>query len=158
MDRLTERLSNGVVRRTDLTRDSVMLRLAAYEDTGLTPEQCHALIADLDIARHEVDDLRAELAAYKSDIEAGRLVRLPYLTGERIYVLCNYVQRGYRTTTMAGYGIRHDEGKPYINFQCTACSHWYGLKDVFPTLKAVRAAAEDRKARAVLGKGEQHGE
>ena len=40
-----------------------MERLAAYEDTGLTPE--------------EIAALRAELDALKADIEAGRLVRYP---------------------------------------------------------------------------------
>ena len=42
MNRLTERLPNGVVRApvTDENRgDSCMMRLAAYEDTGLTPEE-----------------------------------------------------------------------------------------------------------------------
>jgi len=47
MERLTRRLENGVVKRVDIddaTRgDSVMLRLAAYEDTGLTPEECAEL-------------------------------------------------------------------------------------------------------------------
>ena len=55
MDRLTERKPNGVV-RTDVRGDSVMLRLAAYEDTGLTPEQ--------------VAELQTELAALRADIEA----------------------------------------------------------------------------------------
>lgn len=40
-----------------------MARLAAYEDTGLTPD--------------EIAALRAENDAYKADIEAGRLVRYP---------------------------------------------------------------------------------
>ena len=46
MNRLTERLPNGVVRApvTDENRgDSCMMRLAAYEDTGLTPEEVAAL-------------------------------------------------------------------------------------------------------------------
>ena len=46
MNRLTERLPNGVVRApvTDENRgDSCMMRLAAYEDTGLTPEEIAAL-------------------------------------------------------------------------------------------------------------------
>lgn len=50
MDRLTERRPNGVV-RSNVMGDSVMLRLAAYEDTGLMPEQ--------------VAEIQAENAAYK---------------------------------------------------------------------------------------------
>lgn len=47
MDRLTERRPNGVV-RSNVMGDSVMLRLAAYEDTGLMPEQVAGLQADRD--------------------------------------------------------------------------------------------------------------
>jgi hypothetical protein len=43
MERLTERMANGTVRRTDVMGESVMLRLAAYEDTGLTPEEIMTL-------------------------------------------------------------------------------------------------------------------
>jgi hypothetical protein len=46
-------------------------RLAAYEDTGLTPD--------------EIAALRAENAAFKADIEAGRVVRIPIKVGEKVY-------------------------------------------------------------------------
>lgn len=81
------------------------------------------------------------------EIESGRFVKLPYLSGERIYVLCDYVQRGYRTTRMAGYAIRHIDEKPHISFQCTACSHWYRLDEVFGTLEEVKEAHEKRIAQ-----------
>ena len=47
MNRLTERLPNGVVRApvTDENRgDSCMMRLAAYEDTGLAPGEIAELV------------------------------------------------------------------------------------------------------------------
>ncbi|MDP4117629.1 MAG: hypothetical protein Q8873_00350 [Bacillota bacterium] len=37
-DRLTKRLKNGVVQRADIKGDSVILRLAAYEDLGTTSD------------------------------------------------------------------------------------------------------------------------
>lgn len=45
MNRLTERLPNGVVIRTGVLGDSVMLRLAAYEDTNLLPDEVASLLA-----------------------------------------------------------------------------------------------------------------
>lgn len=38
MERLTARLPNGVVKRTEVYGDSVMLRLAAYEDALTLPD------------------------------------------------------------------------------------------------------------------------
>jgi uncharacterized small protein (DUF1192 family) len=76
MDRLTVYIDGEA--REDHSRDTgkwkngsreCMARLAAYEDTGLTPEETAAL-------RAEVERLRAESAAYKADIEAGNLMRL----------------------------------------------------------------------------------
>ena len=73
MNRLTERLPNGVVRApvTDENRgDSCMMRLAAYEDTGLMPEEV------------------AELAAANKD---GRVVVLPIPFGakKKAYAIAN---------------------------------------------------------------------
>lgn len=61
--RLTERLPNGVVKRSDVMGDNVMLRLAAYEDTGLMPDEIAAKLA--------------ELEAYKQAEAGGVLVRVP---------------------------------------------------------------------------------
>ena len=54
MERLTERLPNGVV-RSDLHGDTVMLRLAAYEDTGLEPSEVAALRARCEAAVRDLD-------------------------------------------------------------------------------------------------------
>ena len=48
-------------------------RLAAYEDTGLTPD--------------EIAALRAENDGYNADIEAGRLVRYPCRVGDTVWTL-----------------------------------------------------------------------
>lgn len=49
--------------------------LYAYEQTGLTPD--------------EIAALRAELDALKADIEAGRLVRMPFVPGEQVWFIEN---------------------------------------------------------------------
>lgn len=85
MNRLTERLPNGVLRPRIVSGDSVMHRLAAYEDNGQTPEKQAAMIvenAELHDAMKgamvitnqakgyiaESARLRAELEAAKEDL------------------------------------------------------------------------------------------
>lgn len=43
--RLTQKLPNGVVKRTDVVGDSVTNRLYAYEETGYSPEEVVAVMA-----------------------------------------------------------------------------------------------------------------
>ena len=57
MDRLTVRLPNGVINRSDVMGESVMRRLAAYEDTGKMPD--------------EVESLKAENARLRAELEAA---------------------------------------------------------------------------------------
>lgn len=99
MDRLSQRNSKSIAyTRIPLNESWLEIgacytgkiadRIAAYEDTGLEPEeivnlndfsttQCAKLLVENGSLRAEVERLRAENAAYKADIEAGRLVRLP---------------------------------------------------------------------------------
>lgn len=81
-------------------------RLAAYEDTGLSPD--------------EIAALRAENAAFKADIEAGRMVRVPHKVGDKVYVIsnCQGVRRSLDGTmyshdgspgTATGYYCAYDE-------------------------------------------------
>jgi hypothetical protein len=120
-------------------------RLGAYEDTGLTPDEIAAL-------RAEIERLRAENAAFKADIEAGRLVRLPYPIGTNAYAaerdgpLSGHVMqievRGYSESDWHG---SRNAGKD----RCfVICHNSYNdpyakqLQDVFPTEEAARAALE----------------
>lgn len=48
-------------------------KLRQYEDAGLTPD--------------EIAALRAENDAYKADIEAGRLVRMPFVPGQDVWFI-----------------------------------------------------------------------
>ena len=68
--------------------NDAMRKLAAYEDTGLTPEEIEATCAALKLAQARAGD-------YEADIEAGNLVRLPgelvtpYELNER-YWICGW--------------------------------------------------------------------
>lgn len=66
MDRLTCRLSNGVIKRTDLNGDSVMLRLAAYEDTGMMPDDVAALKAENALLRRELEAAVKQIESVRS--------------------------------------------------------------------------------------------
>jgi len=113
-------------------------RLFEYENTGLTPD--------------EIAALRAEVDQYRADIEAGRLVRLPYPIGTNAYVLeregplsgrvmpikvCGYSESDWHGSRNAGkdrhFVICHNSyNEPYAK----------QLRDVFLTEEAARAALE----------------
>jgi hypothetical protein len=67
--------------------DQAMMRLAAYEDTGLTPEQCENAKAIIESAFSD-DASKAERIRelLKAD-KAGRLVVLPCKVGEKLWVI-----------------------------------------------------------------------
>lgn len=85
MDRLTIRMPNGVIKRNEVMGDSVMARLAAYEDTGLAPREVESLKA-------ENARLRAELEAAKRDI---RWALLADYWGAACPVCAEFVVDGY---------------------------------------------------------------
>lgn len=93
MERLTYRVKGYT--QTDYSTWMVEEKLAAYEDTGLTPERC------------------AELA--KAERE-GRLMEMPCKTGTPVYCLLdNSYRRGRNNVGMyeaEGFGLAN--GKQYI--------------------------------------------
>ena len=77
MERLTIRNSDGTVSQpTSTTIEAAFYRLAAYEDTGLEPEDLRSN-EDIDFAR-VVELLRADAE--------GRLVVLPCKEGEQVWI------------------------------------------------------------------------
>ncbi len=72
--------------------DVIMMRLAAYEDTGLTPEEVAALVkdwSDLCTIVGEcggIDRLRELVEADKN----GRVVVLPCKPGDGLWTFCSY--------------------------------------------------------------------
>lgn len=93
MDRYTYRAANGAVLLTDQIDgrytaneviDMLAERLAAYEDTGLTPTYVNEMRADATAMTKELPIVAAELVAAKRDIAA-----LLWLNGE-----CEYCKHG----------------------------------------------------------------
>ena len=93
MERCTIRLKTGEARCAQLDGNVVVERLAAYEDTGLTPKEVTALGELFDYALKESKTLREQLTLLKhirklaeADKE-GRVVVLPCKVGHRVFAL-----------------------------------------------------------------------
>ena len=86
MERLTERWGGGDVWVKDHDYVSAAYRLAAYEDMGLTPEQCENAKAIIESAFSD-DTSKAEriLELLKADKD-GRLVVLPCKVGDTVWM------------------------------------------------------------------------
>ena len=88
MERMTIRNSDGSVSQpTDLKWAEALDRLAAYEDTGLEPEQCENAKTIIESAFSD-DASKAERIRelLKAD-KAGRLVVLPCKPGDTVYMI-----------------------------------------------------------------------
>lgn len=114
MKRLTIRNSDGSVSQPmDLRWDEALKRLAAYEDTGLTPEEIRYCLngsitaeeakAHYDEARKQYD----EWFAWKQAEADGRLVVQPCAPGTEVWVVervGRYVVGAYRYMFLAKVG------------------------------------------------------
>lgn len=100
MERLTIRNSDGSVSQpTDLKWAEALDRLAAYEDMGLTSEQCENAKAIIESVFSD-DTSKAEriLELLKADKD-GRLVVLPCKVGDGLWTFCSYpVEQVYSFT------------------------------------------------------------
>lgn len=104
MERCTIRLKTGEARCSQLDGNVVVERLAAYEDTGLTPERCAEFaradaegryIVMRDAEQEGVARLR-ELAEADKD---GRCVVLPCRQGDELWTYCDHpIKRVYSFT------------------------------------------------------------
>ena len=109
MERCTIRLKTGEARCLQLDGNVVVERLAAYEDTGMTPEQVENAKTIIESAFEEdtskAERIRKLLAADKD----GRVVVLPCKVGDVMYKLF----REY--TECTSYQVRKD------NYCCEGC-------------------------------------
>lgn len=71
MERTTRRYPEGAV-ALNCSENKALARLAAYEDTGLEPEEIDRMVADLNYAR-------AGYEKYYQAEQEGRLVALPFV-------------------------------------------------------------------------------
>ena len=87
MKRMTIRNSDWTVSQpTNLNWENVLYRLAAYEDTGLEPEQVMELKSFTQGGIHKVDDGWKHVQGLLQAEQDGRLVVLPCKAGSLIYV------------------------------------------------------------------------
>ena len=95
MKRMTIRNSDWTVSQpTNLNWENVLYRLAAYEDTGLEPEDivglkntCDQLNGINDSLFKANQEMGKDLAEWKKAHDEGRMVLLPVKTKETVYVV-----------------------------------------------------------------------
>jgi len=108
MDRITMRLPNGKVKCARKTGDDIMPMLAAYEDTGLTPEETAAL-------RAEVERLRATYEAPPMPLTADDLAQME---GEPVYVRYGDGREGWDHVEN-GMPIWLEADPDFLNLTCS---------------------------------------
>ena len=88
MERCTIRLKTGEARCSQLDGNVVVERLAAYEDTGLTPEEIKAPFTEDTMINLAAQALGVEPSRLREIAEAdkdGRVVVLPCKVGDTVY-------------------------------------------------------------------------
>lgn len=140
---------NGDCSRGCTWEEAAWSRLAAYEDTGLTPERCAEFaradaegryIVMRDAEQEGVARLR-ELAEADKD---GRLVVLPCKVGDGLWTFCSYpVEQVYSFTVT---DISTLNGRTMLNTsRCGVIDARDVGKTVFLTRKEAEAALEAKK-------------
>lgn len=143
MNRLTARESDGYVCRTacNISDGKAWEKLADYEDTNHTPEECAAAFE--------------ELAAYRAAEQNGTLLRLPCKVGTPVF--CVYSPKRPNNPDDKGkYFINHDgwiEKWLLGTKGLVAHIEWHGNekadnfgKTVFLTREAAEAALKEQEA------------
>ena len=168
MERLTKRLDNGeavldcdncgLKKYRDCTlygcRTWIMKCLAAYEDTGLTPEEIKAPLTDTVFLRVAAQALGVESGRLRELAEAdkaGRCVVLPRRVGEKIYYLNGkYIIEveavGYKVDETGAWLFIGETYNPETNraYHCDLETERIG-KTVFLTREEAERAMEGRK-------------
>ncbi len=90
MERLTEyEVAGGHVHAVPTGDvDQAMMRLAAYEDAGLTPGEVHSLWGEWNVMRSVLNSIGGGYERLRQLAEAdkaGRMVVLPCKVGDRLY-------------------------------------------------------------------------
>lgn len=152
MERLTIRNSDGSVSQpTDLKWAEALDRLAAYEDMGLTPEQCENAKVIIESAFSN-DTSKAERIRelLKADMD-GRLVVLPCKVGDTVWITGS-VRRLYSEKVRTffcgnpsyGCGMADNSVQMIRTTGCDIPIHEFG-KTAFLTREEAEEALEARK-------------
>lgn len=138
MERLTERWGEGDVWVKEHDYVSAAYRLAAYEDTGLTPEQCENAKGIIESVFSD-DTSKAERIRelLKADKD-GRLVVLPCKPGDGLWTFCSHpVEQVYSFTVT---DISTLNGRTILN---TSRCGVIDARDVGKTVFLTREEAEN---------------
>jgi len=134
VDRLTERIESevclhrgnewGTRAEYQLQKDA-RERLAAYEDTGLTPERIHELIS---IDRWN-DAVEQEWLKYLQAEKEGRLILLPCKVTDTVYTIGYFIKNGKAAARVVPARIDHvtisgTTGKPVFDL-CIENGGWF---------------------------------
>lgn len=92
MERLTKYMDNGIPWYNHppgkiVSNDDLLRRLAAYEDTGLEPEQVTELKGFIQGGVHKVDDGWAHVQELLKAEQEGRLAVLPCKVGDTVWFI-----------------------------------------------------------------------
>ena len=154
MERCTIRLKTGEARCAQLDGNVVVERLAAYEDTGLTPDEIKAPFTEGTVIKLAAQALGVDPARLRELVEAdkaGRLAVLPCKVGEKIYYLNGkYIIEvevvGYKVDETGAWLFIGETHNPETNraYHCDLETERIG-KTVFFTREEAERAMEGKK-------------
>ena len=111
---------------------SIINRLAAYEDTGLEPEEIKRVHETLLTVQEKKSVMWNDLQKYLQAEAEGRLLVLPCKVGTTVYVIKNVVSRGYPDPII----------KQVVFEEAFSYEHLYFQKSVFTTYEEAEKALE----------------
>ena len=175
MNRLTKRLPNGKIGYAPLKQgecvdvidllDCFGEKLAAYEDTGLEPEEILTAKESAEIAC-----ALNELKKYKDAEEEGRLVVLPCKVGDKVYFQNDYHGKSIVEAEIKCLRFRATENKVlfgadvefnivdpyYVDGRLMRCGAIVGIENNFGNQPTAFLTREEAEAALEKMKGEQN--
>ena len=138
MERCTIRLKTGEARCSQLDGNVVVERLAAYEDTGLTPEEIKAPFTEDTMINMAAQALGVEPSRLRELAEAdkdGRRVVLPCKVGDTVYfdLLGRIIEKQVFSIVSFSNSTR---------IYCGGTSEYFRPEDIGKTFFLARAEAE----------------
>ena len=154
MERCTIRLKTGEARCSQLDGNVVVERLAAYEDTGLTPEEIKAQFTENTMINLAAQALGVEPSRLRELAEAdkdGRCVVLPCKVGQRVFALLD-TDKNISECEVKQIGMGNEIG--FIGLETIgARGREYGValngfgKTVFLTREEAEKALEEKEGK-----------
>lgn len=131
--------------------DKLIERLAAYEDTGLTPEEIKAPLTEDAMINLAAQALGVEPSRLRKLAEAdkdGRVLILPCKVGDTVWLSKMFYTRPKKPVPVTVDAIRIDvNGTTYITGRKRFCEEAIG-RTVFLTEEAARKALQEMEGKA----------